>query len=303
MPQLQVSIQLPYLLRLKDGDYPTSPAGEPLALSQMRLSEGAAARTNVRALFDHPDVSSTSARQRLRMHDAEQLLRRTNRLLRWYRAVSRSAEVIELTRAQASPFRFEVAGAAADDDWGDLLTYKAELQTPISTVVEELTEAVHDGLSTGDEPGVADLFLLDAEQALYDGRFREAVLLSWSTIDAVFNAKYDRLVNAALAGEWAPAREFFTGVDFGLRNKMSAVMHLVAKRSLFREPDDLWEAISASYNKRNSIIHRGENASEDEAQAALQVARRIIEVMDSLRGPNKTGTGSEPNGANRSKTA
>jgi hypothetical protein len=89
-------------------------------------------------------------------------------------------------------------------------------------------------------------------------------------------------VNAALAAEWGPAREFFTGVDFGLRNKMSAVMHLVANRSLFREPDDLWDAVSVSYGKRNAIIHRGENASEDQARAALQVARRIIGVMDSL---------------------
>jgi hypothetical protein len=92
---------------------------------------------------------------------------------------------------------------------------------------------------------------------MHDGRFREAVLLCWSAIDAVFNHKDDSLVNLALEGEWRAAREFFTGVDFGLRNKMSAVMHLVANRSLFREPDDLWTTLSTSYDKRNAIVHRG----------------------------------------------
>jgi hypothetical protein len=148
--------------------------------------------------------------------------------------------------------------------------------------IDKLTTAVRDGLSSGGEPRVADLFPLDAERALHDGRFREAVLFCWSTIDAVFNQKYDSLVSVALKGEWGAARDFFTGVDFGLRNKMSAVMHLVAHRSLFREPDELWDLLSTSYGKRNAIIHRGENATEDEARAALGIARRIIGVMDSL---------------------
>jgi hypothetical protein len=240
------------------------------------------ASTSVGAIFKHPDVPNRGERQFLRLRDAEQLLRRTNRLLRWYRAVSGNAEVIELTRAQASPFRFQVLGEPSAEDWGRLLSYEPEGRRQSSIGVGELSEAIRNGLSSGDEPSVADLFLLDAEQALYDGRFREAVLFSWSTIDAVFSRKYDTLVNAALAGEWGPAREFFTGVDFGLRNKMSAVMHLVANRSLFREPDDLWGAVSTSYSKRNAIIHRGENASEDEARAALEVARRIIGVMETL---------------------
>ena len=282
MPQIQVSIRLPHLLRLRANDYVTGPGGDFLQVRQSPLLEGTVARTIVLAIFDHPDVPDPNERQHLRTRDAEQLLRRTNRLLRWYRAVSRRTEVIELTRAQASPFQFQIVGAAADAGCGGPLIYEADSLPPRPTNIEEWTEAIRNGLSSGDEPRVADLFLIDADQALQDGRFREAVLFSWSTIDAVFNAKYDLLVNAALAGEWGPAREFFTGVDFGLRNKMSTVLHLVANRSLFREPDDLWAAVSASYGKRNAIIHRGENASEDEARAALQVAHRIIVVMDSL---------------------
>jgi hypothetical protein len=59
-------------------------------------------------------------------------------------------------------------------------------------------------------------------------------------------------------------------------------MHLVAKRSLFREPDDLWEMLSKSYKKRNAIIHKGENATEDEAHTALELARRMMHLMNSL---------------------
>jgi len=39
---------------------------------------------------------------------------------------------------------------------------------------------------------------------------------------------------------------------------------------------------SASYSKRNAIIHRGENATEDEATQALAVARRIVQIMGEI---------------------
>ena len=149
------------------------------------------------AVFDHPETPDSDQRQRLRGEDAEHLLpRRTNRLLRWYRAASRRTEVIELTRAQASPFRFEAAGAATAAVWNGFLMFEAGGPTPLPANVEELTEAIRSGLSSGDEPRVV-LYLIDADRALHDGRFREAVLFSWSTIDAVFNAKYDLLVGGA----------------------------------------------------------------------------------------------------------
>ena len=114
-------------------------------------------------------------------------------------------------------------------------------------------------------------------------------MFCWSTIDSVFNRKYDALAKAALAGEWADALAEFTGHEFGLRLKMSAGMHLLANRSLFREPDGLWEAMSTSYAKRNSIIHRGQNATEDEARQALDVARKIVAIMNGLQVPAAPG--------------
>lgn len=282
MLRLQVSTMLPYGLRLRDGEYQTSPAGDSIQVGQPPLAEGAGARTIVQAHFEHPESAVVDEQERQRVRDVDLLLRRTNRLLRWYRAVSHETEVIELTRAQASPFQFAVVGAGGGDGWSKPMTFEAEGPQPLALNIAELTDAVRNGLASGDEPEVAALFLFDAERALHEGRFREAVLFCWSTIDAVFNRKYDALVDAALVGEWREARDFFKGTNFGLRNKMSAVMHLIAQRSLFREPNGLWEMLTTSYNKRNTIIHQGVNASEDDARLAIEVARRIINVMKAL---------------------
>jgi hypothetical protein len=131
----------------------------------------------------------------------KQLVQRINRLLRWYRSVSRQADVTELTRAQLSPFLFETFGAASAAEWTAILEYETAWPQPAPLAVEQTTQAVREGLAGGNEPDVADLFLLDAERALHQGRFREAVLFCWSTIDSVFNRRYDELVDRVLAGE------------------------------------------------------------------------------------------------------
>ena len=154
------------------------------------------------------------------------------------------------------------------------LEYEAPGPIPLALTVEALTNQVRDGLASGNDPDVDVLFLLDAEGALQQGRFRETVLFCWSTIDSVFNRKYDALVDHALETEWADARDFFKGLDFGLRNKMTGALRLLANRSLFGEPDNLWGRMSESYRKRNAIIHEGKNATEDEARQAIDVALR-----------------------------
>lgn len=281
MPDLRVSVVLPYHLRLDEGDYQTAPSGEAVHVAAPILEEGNPPRTPLSAQFSPEDSAEPDAIHHLRAQCAKQFLIRINRFIRWYRAVSRRADITELTRAQVSPFEFEGIGAALAPEWLAPLAYE-QPPPPVHLDTAQTTAAVRDGLGTGRDPGVAEQFLLDAEHALHQGRFREAVLFCWSTIDSVFSRKYDILVRAALAGEWATARDFFLGHDFGMRNKMSAVMHLVANRSLFREPNQLWQRMTESYNKRNEIIHRGENATEDEANAAVEVARRIVAVVDSI---------------------
>lgn len=285
MPAVRVTITLPYYLRLAEGDYAGPDGAEALRVLAPELAEGAPPQTSLQANFVNLDTADPDEIQREKARDARQLLQWSNRLLRCYRALTRRADIVELTRAQASPFRYEVVGPSAATDWSTAVEYEAIGPQPVPLTIEQTTDAVRNGLVAGTEPSVADLFLLDAERALHQGRFREAVLFCWSTIDSVFNLKYEALIDVALAGEWAASRDFLKDHNFGLRNKMSAVMHLIANRSLFREPANLWQEMTASYNKRNDIIHRGDNATEDDADRALDVARRIVAVMDAIPVP------------------
>src|SRR5437870_5394598 len=117
MPEVQVSVVLPYFLRLNAGDYPTASVGEVVQVLARLLLEDVPPRTPVRAHFTHDDIPDPSAIRLQQVRDAEQFLRRINRLLRWYRAVSRRAEVTEITRAQASPFHFEFLGGETPPAW------------------------------------------------------------------------------------------------------------------------------------------------------------------------------------------
>lgn len=289
MPDVQVSFLLPSYLRLAEGEYELGEGQGTIEVVPPQLFEGQAPRTQVRARFSHPDTEDQNAILSVKVREADHLLWRANRLLRRYRAVTRRAEMIEVTRAQASPFQFLALAGPANSEWVKPLKYEGAESSPLDLTNEQITDLVRAGLAGGREPDVAELFLLDAERALAQGRFRETVLFCWSTIDSVFNRKYALLANAALAGEWAEGRDFFTGIDYGLRHKMSAGMHLFAGRSLFREPGGLWERLTASYRKRNAIIHLGDNANEDEARQSIAVARQVVEIMDAVPAPQAGG--------------
>lgn len=283
MPTLRVWISLPYFLHLSAGDYRTASAGESVVVGNSPPAE-VLPKSTVSAVFQHP--SGPFEIERLHRRDANQLLKRTNHLLRRYRATSRRAEITELTRAQVSPFRYESVGSGDDAAWLPDLEYEEVGPQSVQLTTNQLTAGVQAGLASGTEPDVAVLFLLDAERAIHQGRFREAVLFSWSTIDSVFNRKYEAVAAARLADEWASAGRFFLGHEFGMQNKMSAGLHLLTGRSLAREPGDFWERLSASYDRRNAIIHRGENATEDEGRQALDVARRVVGFMNAIPAPD-----------------
>jgi hypothetical protein len=298
---IRVKLVVPYALRLNDGDYPTSPGGEVIRLTA-HPEEETRPQMIVSATFSLDEVLDAAQILLLRFQLGDRLLRRTNHLLRWYRAVRRRPDIAELTRAQASPFLFEISGGDAEG-WTEPLWHEEKGPISLPLTVEQLTTEVRAGLATGNDPDVAALFLLDAELAVQQGRFREAVLFCWSTIDSVFNRKYDQLVQAALVGELSDARDFFTGHDFGLKRKMSAGMHLFANRSLFREPGGLWDRMTTSYGKRNAIIHQGENATEDEARQALAVAQEIVQIMNAIPVVPSAGaaTGAQPKQGKRRK--
>jgi hypothetical protein len=286
MPAIRVTIHLPSLLVLPPGEYPTPAEGGSVRLAEIAVARAdgtVEVRTEVSALFDGPDGVDTQEQQRQRRAEADRLLRRLNHLLRWYRVVTGHATIIELTRAQASPFRFAVEGTGAV--WGSNAPLEYEspaLRLPPGGGRASFGDAVCKGLYGKTDPDVATLNLLDAEYALSVGRFREAVLLCWGAIDSTFVRKFKSLVDARLGDEWSEGRDFLKGIDFGLRHKMTNGWRLLTGRSLYAEPNNFWQELSASYGLRNKIIHEGQIAHEDDAKLAIKVTRKIVLIVASL---------------------
>lgn len=285
MPQIRVSIVLPYLLRLPDGIYQTGAEGGAIDLTEKYVSGGdslGAKHAFISATFDAADLLQPEQQFEVQRKEFERLLRRTNRLIRWYRSETRQAAIVELTRAQASPPSFTEVETGAP--WGTPFSVESNPPLfPTDLNITRVAKSVRKGLAGAADPEVASLFLLDAEQAKRDGRFREAVLFCWSTIDTTFNAKYERLVDQALVNEWSEGKKWLKATDFGMKNKMTAVLYLIAGRSLFREPSSFWDSLSKSYTKRNKIIHAGEMAQEEDAEIALLVAHKVVELMASIK--------------------
>jgi hypothetical protein len=286
MPTVRITIHLPYLLLVPPGEYHTPLVGGSVNLAEVPVSGSDAtseARTDAWALFDVFEGGEAKAQERQRRAEADRLLRRVNHLLRWYRATTGHRTIIELTRAQASPFRFADEGTGMA--WGGSapLEYEAQdLVVPEEGSRAAFGDAIRQGLADKTDPDVATLNLLDAEHALRVGRFREAVLLCWGAIDSNFNRKFKRLVEDRLTDEWPEGCDFLKGIDFGLRHKMTTGLRLVAGRSLFAEPDRFWQHLSTSYGQRNKIIHEGQIAHEDDARLAIDVAGRTVQIMGSL---------------------
>lgn len=241
-----------------------------------------AKRTFISVTFDAASLLQPEQQFEVQRKEFERLLRRTNRLIRWYRSETRQAAIVELTRAQASPPSFTEVETGAP--WGTPFSVESDPPLlPIDFNITRVAKSVRKGLAGAADPEVASLFLLDAEQAKRDGRFREAVLFCWSTIDTTFNAKYERLVDQALVNEWSEGKKWLKATDFGMKNKMTAVLYLIAGRSLFREPSSFWDSLSKSYTKRNKIIHAGETAQEEDAEIALLVAHKVVELMAGIK--------------------
>src|SRR5690348_2194673 len=139
MPEIRISIMLPYALRLTEGEYQTAQAGELIRISAP-LMEETSPQTIVAATFQHDESLDLDGKQRVRAQDADRLLRRTNKMLRWYRAVRQRADITELTRAQASPFRFEVVGPGDPQGWVDAIQYEEARPAPLDLPIQQLTD-------------------------------------------------------------------------------------------------------------------------------------------------------------------
>ncbi len=65
MPEIRISITLPYALGLAEGEYQTAQVGESIRLSVPPLEE-TSLRTLVSATFQHDDIADPDERQRVR---------------------------------------------------------------------------------------------------------------------------------------------------------------------------------------------------------------------------------------------
>lgn len=227
-----------------------------------------------------PDDLDPDAKLLFEQDQARRLLRSVNRLLRWHRAVTQSATVHEMTLAQASPF--VILHAGGENIWGGYSASPVAVSSFSTDSKRDMAKRVRDGFAGGKEPPVEELLLLDARQALLEGRFREAVLFSWGTIDATFNIFFGQMAEERLAGDWSDGVAFIKGIDFGLRQKMSVGMRLLTGKSLFSEPDQFWERLSSSYSKRNKIIHEGQAAGEEDARMSISVADQLVVTIHNL---------------------
>ena len=63
--------------------------------------------TIVSSRFDAESSTLPEKQLAIKNREASALLRRTNSLLRWYRVETGQAAVVEVTKAQASPFVFK----------------------------------------------------------------------------------------------------------------------------------------------------------------------------------------------------
>lgn len=290
--EIEVAATLPYLLRLEVGSYSSLVDGRAsqIVLQDIAVMGNESAqekRTQVSLIFDS-NVATDDDIQCLKTQKVEALLQHTNRLLRWYRVTTGRAEVTELARAQSSPYRFRVLGEDENlpSMWTEPIVFEASpLRFASGQTVESITQVVRGGLSGRHDPEVSELFLLDAEQTLREGRFRETVLFCWSAIDATFSQKYKFLIHNAVEGK--DEREAFVNFrNASMRYRMSAGLLFCTGQSLYEQPGDLWANLNLSYNKRNKIIHEGEFAQEADAVLSIKVAHQIVEFLATLQPKN-----------------
>jgi hypothetical protein len=279
--ELISEITLPYLLDIPDGAYPTSPRGESIHILSRRESDDDGPFTVLKVEELIAEALTPEAEQRRWTVLDNQLLRRTNRLLRAYRVGARDSSISELSTLQASPFTHTVRLESGEvQPFGRLVLVSA---TPARSLRAGRRDALLRRLASGQEPAVAELFLQDAAFALQQGRFREAVLFAWATIDSEFSAVYHKLIGARLGDDYSEGRKQLLGLDVSLRTKMTVILNLLAGLSLFKTGSHGdWDRLSTSYGKRNGIIHRGEVADQEDAQNAVTAARWVMSQIAAL---------------------
>jgi len=267
--QVAATAQLPYFLRLGNQHF-----------GQLEVSQ-AGDHTQVRVHFQANLDDTPDQRQQTAARQAKELLRQTNHLLRWYRFLTKNAAMVELTQARLSPIGF--VQTADNVAYHEDLNFKDETPRSDHLTGTELEIALQNHLNTGQEPPLAEMMQLDAKMAKIEGRFREAVLFSWSAIDSLFNTAYDRRIQAISGHGLGDSKEWFMGKqgEMPLKIKMTGMLYLLTQNS-FSFDSKKWQNLVVSYKKRNEIIHRAGHATEEDASQALEVTQWVTVFLQNL---------------------
>jgi len=275
--QVEVRIDLPYAMRLPDGEYG--------ALRIVRSSGGSA--TICSLIFEADEAWPTERMMVMQRERAEELMAVANRLIRWYRYLSREPSAVELTLSDVSPvtFRsFTTRRPWGPDPSGHYYVEAASVAGLPPRPPDEICGEVLAGIASAIDPPVWHLLVLDAEVALIEARYREAVLLSWSAIESCFSTTYEDLVDT-LTDLSADERSSLKGRDTSLVTKMTAGLKLASGHSLHELLGTTWPQRRSSYRARNNIIHEGGVASKEQAADAIAFARQVIDAMEPFAEP------------------
>lgn len=273
----------PWKLNLGDLNLAIGSSRVALRVTRIDNRESFSVQKEINLNVPDPEVVLEAEQQRI----IKRLQESVNFFIRWYRFVSHKTDVSELSLYAMSPFTFEITPETRHFVHEPISWRK--FAPRVHPLIPDLSiQDIQARLAEGNEPPVADLFLLDAAQAIDEGRFREAVLFSWAVIDSVFNQGYARLLDTRLKGDLTEGIDELKdprGGGLRLKTRMTVMMSLLANSSLKHE--SFWEDLSASYSKRNKIIHDGDVANQEDGQRAYEVARSVQVFMRTVEAESR----------------
>ena len=163
------------------------------------------------------------------------------------------------------------------------------ITSPLTGMTAEVEERLRRRLASREQVLEWRLLQLDAEDAFDLGRYEEAVLLSWSALEAACRTEASRLARAAgvsaaeleqrVAGK-SPRKPPFSPEEVAekayIRNLVRVCCELVGTGY---DPGSLAESTRNVQNLRNIVIHRGIRLSISQARRALEAIRFVLNVL------------------------
>jgi len=142
-----------------------------------------------------------------------------------------------------------------------------------------LWNRLRNALRSRSEPPVEDMLLLDAKDALAQHLYRECIIITWNAIEYVFDPFIRRCFQQMRPSISEGTLQNFER-DLHFLNRADTLIALLTGFSFrYSISPEFWQMFTASRNKRNNLVHRGEDATIEDARDALSVGEQIIEQI------------------------